>query len=167
MLYLENDVFLIDGHNLLWAVLGLGDGESEISDVGLCWVVGRYLRRVGEKGEIVFDGIGPRDKSDFDGVDGVEIVFAGLGTDADTVVERKITANTAPRRLKVVSSDNRLRKAARARRAVAIKSDDFWSDVQRELGRKRAAGQREPMSKQGGLSAAETEQWLEFFGIED
>jgi len=150
---------------LLWAVLGLGVGPDEITDVGLCRTVGRYLKRMGQAGEIIFDGTGPPDKSDFDNIDGVEVLFAGLGTDTDTVIEGKITANTAPRRLTVVSSDNRLRKAARARKANAVKSEVFWSELQRELGRKRASGQREPMGKQHGLSEGETDQWLEFFEL--
>lgn len=152
---------------MLWAVMGVAEGPEEISDVRLCWVVGRYLKRIGEAGEIVFDGTGPRDKSDFDNIDGVEVLFAGFGTDTDTVIEDKIKANTAPRRLTVVSSDRRLRKAARARRANAVKSEAFWSELQGELARKRVAGRQEPMGKEHGLSEGETEQWLEFFGLDE
>jgi len=143
----------------------VAEGPEEISDVRLCWVVGRYLKRIGETGEIVFDGTGPRDKSDFDNIDGVEVLFAGLGADADTVIEDKIKANTAPRRLTVVSSDRRLRRAARARRANAVKSEVFWSELQRVLRSKRR-GANEPAGKEYGLSEGETEQWLEFFGLE-
>jgi hypothetical protein len=155
---------IIDGHNLLWAVQGMGEGPEEVSDAGLCRAVGRYLKQVRETGELIFDGTGPRDKTDFDNVDGVEVLWAGLGTDTDTVIEGKITANTAPRSLVVVSSDNRLRKAARVRKAISVKSEDFWVELVRELGRKRVVD--EPSGKRGGLSDAETEQWLDYFDMD-
>ncbi|MBN2269948.1 MAG: NYN domain-containing protein [Sedimentisphaerales bacterium] len=157
-------MFVIDGHNLLWAVQGMASGPEEISDVGLCRAVGRYLKQRREAGEVVFDGTGPRDKSEFDKIDGVEVLFAGFGTDTDTIIEGKISANNAPKSLTVVSSDNRLRKAARARKANSLKSEEFWSELMKELGRKRVVD--EPTGKRGGLSDAETEQWLDFFGIE-
>ena len=155
---------IIDGHNLLWAVQGMAEGPEAISDVGLCRVVGRYLKQIRQTGELIFDGTGPRDKSDFDNIDGVEILFAGLRSDADTVIEGRITANTAPRGLTVVSSDNRLRKAARVRKANSVKSEDFWSKLVRERGKKNVAD--EPTGKRHGLSDGETDQWLDFFGIE-
>jgi len=142
----------------------MADGPEEIGDVGLCRAVGRYLKQIRDSGELIFDGTGPRDKTGFDNVDGVEVLFAGFGTDTDTVIEGKITANTAPRSLTVVSSDNRLRKAARVRRAISVKSEDFWSALVRELGRKRVVD--EPAGKRDGLSDGETDQWLDFFGME-
>ena len=157
-------MFIIDGHNLLHSVhKAEGDSES-ISDVGLCRIVGRYLKLTSRTGEIVFDGTGPRDKSGFDDISNLEVFFAGLGTDTDTVIEGKITANTAPRRLTIVSSDRRLRRAARTRRATSVKSEVFWDNVQKQFSRKRAA--REPAAKRRGLSESETKQWLEFFGLE-
>lgn len=139
-------------------------GPEAITDVRLCRLVGRYLKRIREVGEIVLDGTGPRDKTEFDNIDGVEVLFAGIGTDADSVIERKIAANTAPRLLTVVSSDNRLRKAARGRKANSVKSEDFWAQLHKELGKNKVAN--EPGSKLHGLSEGETDQWLDFFGIE-
>lgn len=158
-------MILIDGHNLLWAVQGMADSPEGISDVGLCGFVGRYLMRMKESGELIFDGPGPRDKSEFDNIDGLEVLFAGLGRDADTMIEAKIAANTAPRSLVVVSSDNRLRKAARGRRAESLKSEDFWLRVVKDLERGRRRG-NEPQGKRLGLSDGETERWLDFFGME-
>jgi len=142
----------------------MGDGPKAISDVELCRAVGRYLKKIGQGGEIIFDGTGPRDKSEFDKVDGVEVLFAGLGSDTDTIMEDKIRVNTGPRGLTVVSSDNRLRKAARARKAISVKSEDFWLGLVKELGRKRRVD--EPGGKFDGLSDGETDQWLDFFGLD-
>jgi predicted RNA-binding protein with PIN domain len=157
-------MFVIDGHNLLHSIQKAGEGAEPISDVALCWIVSRYLKLVGRKGEIVFDGTGPRDKSSFDNIGSLEVSFAGLGTDADTVIEDKISANTSPRRLTIVSSDHRLRKAARARKAISVKSEVFWTDLQKQSSQKKVT--REPEAKRHGLSESETEQWLEFFGLE-
>ncbi len=155
---------LIDGHNLLWAVQGVADDAEEVSDVKLCYIIGRYLVLIGEVGEIVFDGTGPRNKSRFENVNMLETIFSGMFADADSVIEDKIKLSTAPRRLTVVSSDRRLRDAARSRKAKCLKSEDFWEEVVRELGRKR--GPREPAAKEWGLSEAETQKWLEFFGMD-
>jgi predicted RNA-binding protein with PIN domain len=153
---------IIDGHNLLHTTHKSEEGSHTLNDVQLCRIVGRYLKLTGQTGEIIFDGTGPPDKSGFDGISNLEVFFAGQDT-ADTVIERKIKANTAPKRLTVVSSDRRLRRAAQARRATAVKSEDFWKDVQKQLKRKRAP--KEPKEKRLGLTESETEQWLDFFGI--
>ena len=157
-------MIVIDGYNLLWSIQKTDEDAESISDVGLCKIIGRYLKLTGEKGEIVFDGTGPPDKSGFDNISNMEVFFAGLSTDADKVIEDKIRASTAPKRLKVVSSDRRLRDASRARKARAIKSQVFWSDVQRQLSRKRTI--KEPAAKHRGLSESETKQWLKFFNLE-
>jgi len=130
----------------------------------LCRILSGYLKLIDENGEIVFDGTGPRDKSGFDNISNLEVFFAGLGSDADTVIEDKIKANTAPKRLTVVSSDRRLRDAARARKATSVKSDVFWNNLRRQLRRKETF--KEPRAKRRGLSESETKQWLEFFGLE-
>ena len=156
-------MIIIDGHNLLHTILKREEDFEAVSDIVLCRLVGKYLRLTGRRGEIIFDGVGPRDKDVFDRIGGVEVLFAGAGTDTDTVIEEKIKANTAPKRLTVVSSDRRLRKAARTRKATAVKSEDFWTNLQKQLSRKRRA--REPAAKRRGLSEGETEQWLEFFGF--
>ena len=157
-------MFIIDGHNLLHSVHKVDEGFESISDVQLCRIIGSYLKLTGQSGEIIFDGTGPPDKSGFDGISNLEVFFAGLGTDTDTVIEDKIIANSAPRRLKVVSSDRRLRKAARARKATSIKSEAFWNNMQKQLNRKKVV--KEPAAKRRGLSESETRQWLDIFGLE-
>ena len=156
-------MFIIDGHNLLHSIQKTDESSESISDVQLCRIVGRYLKLAGETGEIIFDGTGPRDKSGFDNISNLEVFFAGLGTDTDTIIEDKIRANTAPKRLSIVSSDRRLRKAAQVRKATVVKSQVFWNNLQKQLSRKK--GIREPAAKRQGLTDGETKQWLEFFGF--
>ena len=179
---------IIDGHNLRWSIQkagpvrtnplrsrgrrdrnrrpsnGAGEDFKSITDLQLCYIVGRYLKLTGEKGEIVFDGTGPPDKTGFDNISNLEVLFAGLATDADTIIEDKIKASTAPKRLTIVSSDRRLRAAARARKATAVKSEVFWTNLSKQLSRGKTI--KEPAAKRWGLSESETEQWLKFFGLE-
>jgi len=159
-------MFIIDGTNLLWAIQGLHEDSEIAGEAQLCRTLDRYFAKVGEEGEIVFDGAGPADKSAFDGVGYLEVVFSGFGSDADTVIEEKVQANTAPRRLTVVSSDRRLRKAAGERKAAATKSELFWNQVLAELNRKGPAKQ-EPEEKRDGLTEGETEHWMGMFGLEE
>ncbi len=156
---------IIDGHNLLHSIHKEERDFEPVSDVWLCRILGRYLNQINEKGEVVFDGTGPRDKSGFDNINNLEVFFAGISCDADTVIEDKIAANTAPKRLTVVSSDRRLRDAARKRKAIVVKSEVFWESVQKQLSRKKKV--KEPPAKRKGISDSETEQWLDFFGLEE
>jgi predicted RNA-binding protein with PIN domain len=155
---------IIDGHNLLHTIQKTNEELQSISDIQLCQVISKYLKLTGQKGEIVFDGTGPRDKSVFDNIINLEVLFAGQATDADGVIEHKIRLNTAPKRLKIVSSDRRLRKAAQTRKATVTKSETFWKDLEKQLSRRRTI--KEPAEKRQGLSESETRQWMRFFGLE-
>ncbi len=156
-------MYIIDGHNLLYAILKMDEFFEPVTDVQMCRLIDKYLQITSQKGELVFDGAGPSDKSAFDNMIYLEVFFAGIGSDADTVIEDKIKANSAPRRLVIVSSDRRLRKAANARKAVSVKSEEFWININKQLNKKRPP--REPGAKRQGLSESETEQWLDIFGI--
>jgi len=157
-------MIIIDGTNLLWAVKESSDDQEITTEVQLCRVLDKYFAMAGEEGEVVFDGAGPPDKGVFDGVTHMEIFFSGFNKDADTVIEEKLLADTASRRLTVVSSDRRLRLAAAARRAAALKSDLFWNLVLKELRRKKPQ-KREPEEKRDGLTESETDKWLDMFGL--
>jgi predicted RNA-binding protein with PIN domain len=148
----------------MWAIRQCPDEKGPNSDCQLCRLIGRYLGLIGESGEIVFDGTGPPDKRGFDQIENIEVFFAGAGTDTDTIIEEKIQASTAPKRLVIVSSDRRLRKAAHTKKATAVKSEAFWEDMRKQLSRK--PGPKEPREKRNGLTEGETEQWLEIFGFD-
>ena len=81
-------MFIIDGYNLLRAVQNLLEEPSDITDVQLCRIVGEYLYRTKKKGSIIFDGIGPRDKTGFNNLFNLEVVFSGAGHEADDVIEK-------------------------------------------------------------------------------
>ncbi len=156
---------IIDGDNLLWALRQTLEEREITTELEMCHVLSRYFAATGEPGQVVFDGAGPADRNDFDQITNPEVIFAGFSRDADSVIEERLKLNTAPRRLTVVSSDRRLRRAAAMRKAAAVKSEEFWEQVRRELGRKKPR-KAEPQEKKEGLSESETDKWMEAFGLD-
>ena len=158
--------FLIDGYNLLRAIQNKDEEFAPLTDVQLCEKLGAYLARTAENGEIIFDGTGPRDKTPFDNIPNLEIIFAGMSVEADTVIEEKIAASSAPKRLVVISNDRRIHAAARKRKTEHIKCEIFWAQVEKQLSRRR--GPKEPHQKRRGqLSEGETDHWMQLFDLDD
>ena len=158
-------MIIIDGHNLLFSIQKSFEESESVTPAVLCRMIDAYLRQVDEAGCLVFDGTGPPDREIFENMMKLEVIFSGRTKDADRIIEDKIAANTAPRRLVVVSNDRRVRAAARKRRATSVKTEAFWGNVISGLNRKPRP--REPRAKLDGISEGETEQWLERFGLDE
>jgi len=156
--------FLIDGYNLLRSVQKY-DAYADLTDVQLCRYLADFLKKVRDRGTIVFDGIGPPDKRELMGIRGLEIRFSGEKSDADTYIEWKIQENTAPRRLAVVSSDRRLRDAARRRQAKSVPVDVFWPEMCKVLDSSPKIAP-EPREKQKGIADGQVDAWLEYFDLD-
>jgi predicted RNA-binding protein with PIN domain len=157
-------MYIIDGHNLLHTIIKLDELFKPVTDIQMCRIINGFLKLTGQTGELIFDGSGPKEKNAYENLSHLEVFFAGGGMDADTIIENKIKADSAPKRLIIVSSDRRLRKAALVRKAASIKSDEFWTALNKQLDKKRP--EREPDAKRQGLSESETKHWLKIFGIE-
>lgn len=61
---------------------------------------------------------------------GLTILFAPQGCDADGEIERLLKSHSAPKQVVVVSSDHRLHKAARRRKARCVDSEEFLAGVE-------------------------------------
>jgi len=155
--------FIIDGYNLLHSIQESDEHFAGSGDVVLCKILNTFLRQRGEKGQIIFDGIGPPEKSGFENLANLEVIFSGSAIEADEVVEDKIKTNSAPKSLTIVSDDRRLRVAAQKARAASIKCQTFWRSVLKQSTRKSSP--KEPREKRFGITEGETEQWLDFFDI--
>jgi len=158
--------FLIDGYNVYHAAGKLYEQWSHSAPATLCELIAEDMRRMKDRATIVFDGVRPRDFSGHIEPAGfVKILFSGPDSDADSVLEKLIKKNTAPRRLQVVSSDNAVRRMARRRRSVSLTSQDYL------LGLKIRQEQPpppppEPREKLRGVPEGELGTWLELFGID-
>ena len=112
---------------------------------------------------LVCDGTPP---SGHDGIheftaSGARITYAGAGQEADALIENIIERSSAPARLIVVSSDRRIQRAARRRRATALSSERFLALVVSNRG---SAGQEQSI-RPGQLSGDEVHHWLKEFGL--
>ena len=158
--------FIIDGYNLLRSIQKLEE-FADFTEVQMCRAIADFLGCVRDRGHVVFDGIGPPDKSALGGIRGLEVYFSGESQEADDVIEQKILDNTAPRSLIVVSSDRRLRTAAKKRKATSIQSELFWQGLLNEMEMNELRPAPEPTEKRNGLNERETDLWLDAFDLDE
>jgi predicted RNA-binding protein with PIN domain len=160
---------LIDGYNLLNAtgLAGAEPGPATLERSRLALL--DFLAAVLDDEEraattIVFDGRNapPGLPKQWEHA-GITVRFAPRHAEADELLEELIAANTAPRRLTVVSSDHRLHRAARRRRAAAVDSDKWYAERVRR--RRSGAAPRDSGKAEPSLSPAEVKAWLREFGV--
>lgn len=154
---------LIDGYNLLRAAQKILE-QGDFADADLCVVLCEFLRRVHDNGTIVFDGIGPPNKQGLMGLDRLEVIFSGRNVEADSVIEQYIRENSAPKRLVVVSSDRRIRTAAKRRKCPDISAGDFWLQICNTV--EKQLPTPEPKAKRIGIGEKETDRWMKAFGLD-
>lgn len=116
---------LIDCYNVLHATMPAV--LAGLDERGLCEAVAR--RYPNQRAVIVADGQPKPLQPSSSPVEGVELRYAGRGGSADAVLLALIDADSAPRRLLVVSSDREIQKAARRRGAKVIESGQFVHDL--------------------------------------
>lgn len=100
--------------------------------------------------------------------DYVGILFAGRGKEADSLIERLLDRFGGSRRVTVISTDNRLRKAAKRARARHVRSEDFLQDLAEDAARSsRAPRAHRPkgLGDDTPLSRPEVELWTRQFGL--
>lgn len=155
--------FLFDGYNIYHAAAKMDEQWSHITPGGLCALLAEDLASLRDHGTCVFDGTPPRG-SDWAGktIGPLTTLFSGPGRDADSVLEQLIQDNTAPRRLVVISSDNRVKRAARRRRAQAITARDYLDSLIQRANRP-APPPREPRAKHEGVPPGQLDEWLKLF----
>lgn len=161
---------LIDGYNLLHAAgfarASYGPGEFEKMRRRLLKLLAEQLfDKERRRTTVVFDApqqsMGPSPPQT---IHGIRVMFAGGDGDADAEIEQLIRHNSAPKRLHVVSSDHRIQRAARRRKAKAFDSAAFLVRIARRPTPDERQRLAEPPEKRDGLtSAGEVEAWLAAF----
>lgn len=164
---------IIDGYNLLHAsgILGRGKGPGHLERARqalLNFLVESLPEKELTKTVVVFDAVDPpwglpRRVNH----SGVQVVFASHHSDADSHIEEMIEENSAPKRLTVVSSDHRLHRAAKRRKATAIDSDRWFAEQIRSRSERASANSQRVTKPDGGLSDIEVEYWLKHFGMDE
>ena len=166
--------FLIDGYNLLhFAGLArerYGPGDLERARNRLLKRLQQSLTETERaRTTIVFDHrdargtIRPRSRRH-----GMEVLFSAAAEEADDVIEALIKAHSAPKQLLVVSSDHRLQRAARARRARTSDSEDFLQHLESRTDSQGTGGAMQQADtkhdRSSELSTEELQEWLTVFG---
>ena len=163
---------LVDGYNLLHAsgILGRGRGPGgfERSRLALLNFIAESLPdETRARATVVFDAAhAPPNMPRTLTHRGICVRFASSHADADSLIEELIRADSAPRQLIVVSSDHRLHRAARRRRAQAIDSDRWYAETVRR--RRESAGHSRPLPAKPAAASGEDEvaYWLARFADE-
>lgn len=155
---------VVDGYNLAHAIAKNFEQFQDVSAFRLSKLIDEWLGLGRDRGDVVFDGTGPRDKSGFENLEQVNVVFSGVGVEADDIIERIIAKNSAPKRLIVVSDDRRLKVAGKKRKCIIMGCIDFWMLLidGLEEGPKQA---KEPREKTAGIDETQTDEWLKEFGL--
>ncbi len=129
---------LIDGYNLLFQSQLVGKGRGRSWLIAARYRLNQLLTRRLTAEElaltkIVFDApqFGDAPKTEVL-ASGLEIVYAVDHDEADDLIEEIIRQHPTPKQLRVISSDQRVRRCARARRACSISADDFLRSLERE-----------------------------------
>lgn len=160
---------IIDGYNLLYAAGIGGQWETENSFQQDRLALLESLRSVIDPRElskttVVFDSqvALPHLPKVFHHRE-IEVRFSYGYPDADALIEQMIQEHTAPKRLMVVSSDHKVQRAARRRKASTMDSDAWYRWMIRRRNERQAAATTEPRPMPA-VSEGELDQWLKFFG---
>jgi len=168
---------IIDGYNLLYAagLVGSVDGEGSFEgerrallDALLAVIDPKELTQT----VVVFDSAkAPPGLPRMYHHQQITVRFATGYTDADEMIEELIQEHHAPKRLTVVSSDHRVQRAARRRKAKAIDSDSWFRLMRQTRARRREEEAKQPPLPKRPTAPAipesEVSEWVEFFGTID
>ncbi|MFL5327294.1 MAG: NYN domain-containing protein [Gemmataceae bacterium] len=162
--YLESVMrYLIDGYNLAHAS---GDLRGKVGPHGLerarLALVARVAAGHDSPGDVtvVFDARhAAGDKPSEENIQGIHVHYA-VREEADDLIERLIRSDATPKKLTVVSSDRRLKDAARRRGCIAMTSGEYldWLDRPRTV-----VPTPEPPEKPEATTPEDAVQWLEAF----
>lgn len=129
---------IIDGYNLMHAA-GIARRNYAAGDLERCRrrlelrVSASLSSSALPRTTIVYDAFGSPGNDDRAGrSQGLKILFAEQGQDADGEIELLLDQHSSPRQVIIVSSDHRLHKAARRRKARCVDSEVFLQQLESE-----------------------------------
>jgi predicted RNA-binding protein with PIN domain len=161
---------IIDGYNLLHeaGILGAATGPGNLERARLAllnFLAESLTPREIQHTTVVFDAKdapwGAKSTVDHRGI---TVLFAARWPDADCLIEELIRDNSAPKRLTVVSSDNRLQRAAARRKAKAVDSELWYSQLVQERNARRQKVPAAPERPCVPLLAEDVDYWVRQFG---
>ncbi len=153
----------MDGNNVMGAL------AAECVDAGrsmLCGLLARFAERVAGEVTVVFDGPPRRGDSARHAAPSPVTVIYSVDRTADEVLVEHLRADSAPRRLTVVSSDREIRREARKRRCRVMRAEPFARSLLAPADEPPEPD--EPPAKLHGLADEDdAARWLEQFDLSD
>lgn len=158
-------MLVVDTYNVLgvWGVLPAEWAGLDVDGLGALIAGSRWAK---EDCSLVCDGLSPagEHRRADRGIGQVRSLYAGGKREADELIEDLISRSTAPRRLTVVSSDHRIRKAARKRRCRWLTSEAFLQMLLADASRSQRPGGKPGFTRQVPLKPGQVRDWLTHFG---
>jgi predicted RNA-binding protein with PIN domain len=150
--------YIVDGNNVMGQKPGWHRDRPKARRA-LLEQLARFGRARQVRITVVFDGAPDRDTPEGSAFQGVKILFAEMGSDADSRIEQLVESSPDPRGLIVVTSDRRLAFAVRTGGARTVRSGEFRREVERVLSSKQAEDGEE-------YELEDVNGWLRYFGEE-
>ena len=158
-------MIIIDCYNLLHTTMP--PSLAGLDERMLC----RLLARAGyDRGRamIICDGVVKPHAPESSDFDGIELVYSGPRRSADDLIVELVNADSAPRRLTVVTNDRQIQRAARRRRAKVRSCEALIQDLAAAAGGRSDAPTPSPSPKPDHvrLTDQQVQQWLDEFGLD-
>jgi len=166
----QTPLVLIDGYNLWWNTGETGPQNNDGSLQGareslIQWLLNTLAEDLIKKTVLVFDAKRPPANRGFlFDRQGLTVHFAVGYPDADTLMECYIQQHHAPRNLTVVSSDHRIQRAAKRKRATAVNADHWARHIQHQF-QTSNSNQPEHSKAHTPLTENEVLGWMRGFGL--
>lgn len=162
---------IIDGYNVLFAIGRYGGkpiGEViEQARTRLLHQLVRYHQETGDGVTVIFDSKQPAGgASREESLPGVRIRYSHPPRTADDDIRRLVETSTAPRHIRVVTSDRALARDCAQAGADVVGAKTFYHELSRQTRQADAEG-REHQLKREPPSADEVREWLEIFGDDE
>lgn len=149
--------YIVDGNNVMGQIVGWHRDKSGSRRALLMKVV-TFARAKNARVTVVFDGAPDRGAPEGSAVQGVKVLYARAGSDADSRIEEIVDTSPNPRGLTVVTSDRHLAFLVRSRGAKVIRSGDFRRQLD-SLTDLRSERHDPEQIESGDVNA-----WLRYFG---
>jgi len=165
---------IIDGYNLIFAELHQAEDHRDLERTRqrLIALLTHYNARKRCHIMVVFDSpyrtsnrvkgpqLPPVDPK-------IEVLFSAPGSDADTLIENIVARSSNPRSLRVVTSDQNLRRGLQKKGVQLIYSGSFFKEIKESLREiKKSLETQEPPEKFSGIPTHEVVGWMKLFGFD-
>ena len=151
---------LIDGHNLIGKISGLGLDDPD-DEAKLLVRLRAYRARTGKRLVVYFDPGAAYQSPTRRSTGGITIRQAGSGQSADDLMIQDLRRHHNARELVVVTSDRAIQDVARQHNAKVVEATSFVRQLS------RPPQQEEDSLDAPPLPEEEVEEWLAIFGQSD